>query len=104
VSIDCTIIIQTDRTVSRLHAEIKLDLINKPGNSTKCPQETITLKDLSKFGSFVNRTVGSKPVFSLPDKEISLNDGDLLTFGTDSSSFRYSKEAQYQGSACSIQY
>ena len=94
VSIDCTIIIQTDRTVSRLHAEIKLDLAIRSGDCTDFPRERITLKDLSKFGSFVNRSVDSKPVFSLSNKEISLNEGDILTFGTDSSSFRYSKKAQ----------
>eukprot|EP00250_Pteridium_aquilinum_P005707 c15761_g1_i1 orf=361-2163(-) len=88
---DCDVIIQTDKTVSRFHAEIKIDVLkpkNEPLDITNLPKPRIILKDLSKFGSFVNRNAGSKPVFSLPNKEIDLNEGDLVTFGTDSSSFR----------------
>ncbi|KAI5058177.1 hypothetical protein GOP47_0026347 [Adiantum capillus-veneris] len=88
---DCAIIIQTDKTVSRLHAEIRVDPVNN-GNGpsvvkTGC-KPRIVLRDLSKFGSFVNRSASSKPVFSLPNKEKELHEGDIVTFGTDSSSFR----------------
>ncbi|MCO5563654.1 hypothetical protein L7F22_017301 [Adiantum nelumboides] len=88
---DCEIIIQTDKTVSRLHAEIIIDPI-KSANDSNVVRPTckprIVLRDLSKFGSFVNRSAGSKPTFSLPNKEKELKEGDIVTFGTDSSSFR----------------
>ncbi|KAH7290495.1 hypothetical protein KP509_30G050900 [Ceratopteris richardii] len=87
---DTSVVIQTDKTVSRLHAEIIIDPLKSINDSTDRTsfKPRIILKDLSKFGSFVNRTAGSKPVFSLPNKEKELNEGDIITFGTDNSSFR----------------
>lgn len=88
---DCAIIIQTDKTVSRLHAEIKIEHVDSGNFSQEIasiPKSRIVLRDLSKFGSFVNKTVGSKPVFSLPEKAIVLKEEDLITFGTDNCTFR----------------
>lgn len=88
---DCAIIIKTDKTVSRLHAEIQVadvELKSLSDEIANIPRRRIILRDLSKFGSFVNKVTGSKPVFSLPNKEAILKDGDLITFGTTNCTFR----------------
>jgi hypothetical protein len=45
--------------------------------------------DLLKFGTFVNKQPGSKPLTSAPGCEASLNDGGDFTFGTNTTSFWY---------------
>lgn len=88
---DCAVAIQTDKTISRVHAEIIVEAASS-WNALQCfssvPSPEICLKDLSKFGTFVNKEICSKPVFSLANKETILSNGDLITFGTNNSTFR----------------
>ncbi|XP_057842424.2 nibrin homolog isoform X1 [Cryptomeria japonica] len=89
----CAVTILTDKTISRVHAEIIVEAASPYNNLqgfTDIPPPEIRLKDVSKFGTFVNKEVGSKPVFSLPNKETVLNNGDLITFGTTNTIFRLS--------------
>lgn len=89
----CAVTILTDKTISRVHAEIIVEAAssyNDLQGLTDIPPPEIRLKDVSKFGTFVNKEVGSKPVFSLPNKETVLNNGDLITFGTTNTIFRLS--------------
>ena len=48
------------------------------------------VRDLSKFGTFVNKESGNQPVNTLPKKETFLKNEDLLSFGTGDATFRYS--------------
>ncbi|XP_078448561.1 nijmegen breakage syndrome 1 isoform X2 [Wolffia australiana] len=87
---DCDIIIQTDRAISRIHAEIIIDGMH-PENSNRGSTESryARIKDLSKFGTFINKESGSKPVNTLPMKESFLRNGDLVSFGTGNATFRF---------------
>lgn len=84
--VGCDVIIEKDRTISRVHADVLIDWdplqIKKNGHSK------VFLTDHSKFGTFVNKESGSKPVFSLPNKQVNLKDGDLVSFGTTNATFR----------------
>lgn len=91
---DCYITIQIDKSISRLHAQ----LITEEARASRkdvhdvadIPRMPLKVQDLSKFGTFVNKLPDSKPVASSgPDKEAPLNDGDVVTFGTLQTSFRY---------------
>lgn len=88
---DCAVTIQTDKTISRVHAEIIVEAAPS-WNALQCfsgiPSPEIRLKDLSKFGTFVNKEICSKPVYSLANKETILCNGDLITFGTNNTTFR----------------
>ncbi|GAQ81046.1 hypothetical protein KFL_000690240 [Klebsormidium nitens] len=86
---DCTVTINTDKTVSRLHA----DIIVGPSPTVLSPEGAIPrpfikIKDLSKFGTFINKQHESHPIKDLPDAEAHLKDGDIVTFGSTHCSFR----------------
>ncbi|EFJ19311.1 hypothetical protein SELMODRAFT_419113 [Selaginella moellendorffii] len=87
---DCAVCIATDKTVSRVHAEFVV--LPLPPGETKC--EAI-VRDLSKFGTFLNKGAGggrARPVLELQGKEAPVKDGDEITFGTGSSTFRATYE------------
>eukprot|EP01018_Ginkgo_biloba_P011690 Gb_19226 [translate_table: standard] len=90
---DCAVTIQTDKTISRVHAEITLEAASS-WNSLQCfsniPYPEIRLRDVSKFGTFINKETGSKPIFSLANRETMLKNGDVITFGTNNTTFRLS--------------
>ncbi|XP_039010410.1 nijmegen breakage syndrome 1 protein-like [Hibiscus syriacus] len=51
----------------------------------------VTIKDLSKYGTFINKNLTSnKKVHQFPNKQTSLEDGDLLSFGTGNATLRFS--------------
>ncbi|KAF3787729.1 Nibrin [Nymphaea thermarum] len=83
---DCDVIIEKDRTISRIHADMIIDWdplqIKLNGHSKAL------LTDHSKFGTFINNESGSKPIFSLPNKQVNLKDGDRVSFGTGNATFR----------------
>ncbi|CAA6655737.1 unnamed protein product [Spirodela intermedia] len=89
---DCDVIIQTDRAVSRVHAEIIIDAMH-PRDSSRNRSSTdrpyARIRDHSKFGTFINKESGSQPVNTFPNKEALLKDGDLLSFGTGNATFRF---------------
>ncbi|OMO99219.1 hypothetical protein COLO4_13435 [Corchorus olitorius] len=78
----CDIIIYKDKGVSRIHADIIVD------DMTQSSQ--VRIKDLSKYGTVINKNLCSKKkVHEFPDKHTSLEDGDLLSFGTGNATYRF---------------
>ncbi|XP_019096869.1 PREDICTED: nijmegen breakage syndrome 1 protein isoform X1 [Camelina sativa] len=92
----CDIIINKDKGVSRIHAELTFDATTvSTSRRNKSSDETssfvIRVKDCSKYGTFVKTDLGPKEkVHELPDKEKILKDGDVITFGTGSATYRFS--------------
>ncbi|KAJ4865996.1 Nijmegen breakage syndrome 1 protein [Raphanus sativus] len=89
----CDIIINKDKGVSRIHAELTFDATTSCRN--KSPPDTssfvIRVKDCSKYGTFIKTDLVTKDkVHELPNKERILNDGDVITFGTGAATYRLS--------------
>ncbi|XP_022759410.1 nijmegen breakage syndrome 1 protein isoform X2 [Durio zibethinus] len=79
----CDIIIHKDKGVSRIHAHIIVDEMTKSSQ--------VRIKDLSKYGTFINKNLTSnKKVHQFPNKQTSLEDGDLISFGTGNANYRFS--------------
>ena len=83
---ECYITIQTDKTISCLHANLITEEAKATNTDIKdvanIPRMSLRVHDLSKFGTFVNKQPGSKPLTSMPGCEASLKDGDVVIFGT----------------------
>ncbi|XWS46476.1 hypothetical protein CRYUN_Cryun14cG0070700 [Craigia yunnanensis] len=78
----CDIIIHKNKGVSRTHAHIIVDEMSK--------SSLVRIKDLSKYGTLVNKNlISNKKVHDFPNKETSLEDGDLLAFGTGNATYRF---------------
>ncbi|XP_010500389.1 PREDICTED: nijmegen breakage syndrome 1 protein-like [Camelina sativa] len=92
----CDIIINKDKGVSRIHAELTFDATTvSTSRRNKSSDETssfvIRVKDCSKYGTFVKTDLAPKDkVHELPNKEKILKDGDVITFGTGSATYRFS--------------
>ncbi|XP_065850839.1 nibrin homolog [Euphorbia lathyris] len=89
----CDVIISKDKGVSRIHAEIVVDemtLLNPEGRKSN-RSSGVRVRDCSKYGTFINNNLGSKEkVHEFPNKEKTLNDGDLVSFGTGNATYRFS--------------
>ncbi|KAI4373619.1 hypothetical protein MLD38_011727 [Melastoma candidum] len=89
----CDIIVNKDKGVSRVHAEIIVNSMNAScTRAVKNPSSSgdVVIRDCSKYGTFINKNLGSQgKVHELPIKEASLGDGDIVSFGTGSASFRF---------------
>ncbi|KAI8536652.1 hypothetical protein RHMOL_Rhmol10G0273800 [Rhododendron molle] len=89
----CDVIVNKDKGVSRIHAEIVVDemaslgsLLNKSSNISS----KVRIRDFSKYGTFIVKNTGSKEkVHECPNKETSLKDGDLVSFGTGNATYRF---------------
>lgn len=85
-------IVNKDKGVSRIHAEIVVDemasmgsLQNKSSNSSSI----VRIRDCSKYGTFIIKNTGSKEkVHEFPKKETTLKDGDRVSFGTGNATYR----------------
>ncbi|VVA96241.1 unnamed protein product [Arabis nemorensis] len=90
----CDIIINKDKGVSRIHAELTFDATSVSTSRKKKSSETsfvIRVKDCSKYGTFIKTDLGTKEkVHELPNKEKILKDGDVVTFGTGAANYRLS--------------
>ncbi|XP_058090282.1 nibrin homolog isoform X1 [Magnolia sinica] len=89
---DCDVIIQNDRGVSRIHAELVVDAMtcrDPLQNMSDSFLSDVRIKDLSKYGTFINKEKGSKAVNELPNKETTLKNGDLVLFGSGNAVFRF---------------
>nr|XP_010918403.1 nijmegen breakage syndrome 1 protein isoform X4 [Elaeis guineensis] len=89
---DCDIIVQTDTSVSRVHAEIVVDKMTSYdashiGSGTFPSYARII--DRSRYGTSVNKELGADGVCLRKDLEAKLKDGDLVTFGTGNATFRF---------------
>ncbi|XP_042507822.1 nijmegen breakage syndrome 1 protein isoform X2 [Macadamia integrifolia] len=90
----CDVIINSDKGVSRLHAELIVDAMTSFGPLQKisagCPSQ-VCIRDCSKYGTFINKKLGSNAkVHEQPNKETTLKDGDLVIFGTGNATYRFS--------------
>ncbi|KAJ0445597.1 putative transcription factor interactor and regulator FHA-SMAD family [Helianthus annuus] len=86
----CDVIVNKDKGVSRVHAEIVIDEMISKDNTTKKSSE-IRIRDCSKYGTYIKRPVGSKEkVHEFPNKETTLDDADLVSFGTGNATYRFS--------------
>ncbi|KAI9161243.1 hypothetical protein LWI28_015687 [Acer negundo] len=89
----CDIIINKDKGVSRIHAEIFVDAmisLNPLQNKSSNASSNVRIRDCSKYGTFINNNHGSKEkVHEFPNKEITIKDGDLVSFGTGNATYRF---------------
>ncbi|XP_059285571.1 nibrin homolog isoform X5 [Lycium ferocissimum] len=90
----CDVIVNKDKGVSRIHAEILIDEMISLDHSLKKPSNILSkvrIKDCSKYGTFLNKDLDSKEkVHEFPNKETMLKDGDLVSFGTGNATYRFS--------------
>lgn len=81
----CDIIVNKDKGVSRVHAEVLVDVMTTLEQNSR-----VRLSDCSKFGTFIKRKLGNKEkVHDFPDKEATIKDGDLVSFGTGNATYRF---------------
>ncbi|TXG69821.1 hypothetical protein EZV62_004756 [Acer yangbiense] len=89
----CDIIINKDKGVSRIHAEIFVDAmisLNPLQNKSSNASSNVRIRDCSKYGTFINNNHGSKEkVHEFPNKETTIKDGDLVSFGTGNATYRF---------------
>lgn len=85
-------IINKDKGVSRIHAEIvieemiSLDHLQKKSSNIS---SKVQIRDCSKYGTFINKNLGSKEkVHEFPNRETTLKDGDMVSFGTGNATYR----------------
>ncbi|NXU84222.1 NBN protein, partial [Xiphorhynchus elegans] len=89
---NCAILIQDDQSISRSHAVLTVNRPETtPSQSLSAP--ILTVKDTSKYGTFVN---GSK----LNGSSVSLQSGDRINFGVFESKFRVEYEPLVVCSSC----
>ncbi|XP_058688097.1 nibrin isoform X2 [Poecile atricapillus] len=89
---NCSILIQDDQSISRSHAVLTVSRPEtSPSQSLSVP--ILTVRDTSKYGTFVN---GSK----LNGTSVSLQSGDRINFGVFESKFRVEYEPLVVCSSC----
>ncbi|PIN15672.1 hypothetical protein CDL12_11682 [Handroanthus impetiginosus] len=90
----CDIIINKDKGISRVHAEIIVDemvCMDHPQKGQSKNSTKVRIRDCSKYGTFINKNLGSKEkVHEFPNKETMLKDGDVVAFGTGNAKYRFS--------------
>ncbi|KAJ3690179.1 hypothetical protein LUZ61_019343 [Rhynchospora tenuis] len=88
---DCDVIVQTDTSISRVHAEIIVDTMVswEPANVGPASQSHVHILDRSKYGTFVRRGGDSEATRLKKDEDVVLRDEDLVTFGTGNATFRF---------------
>ncbi|XP_053324246.1 nibrin [Spea bombifrons] len=90
---NCAILIQDDQSISRSHAVFSVShSASNLGRSDKIP--TLTIKDSSKYGTFINEEKMENPV------PRSLKSGDRVTFGVFNSKYRVKYEPLVVSSSC----
>lgn len=89
----CDVIVNKDKGVSRIHAELVIDAMTSSDHLKKkssVKSSNIRIRDCSKYGTFINKNLGSKEkVHEFPNKETTLEDGDLVSFGTGNATYRF---------------
>lgn len=89
----CDVIINKDKGVSRVHAEIVIDAmiaLDTQRNTSRIATK-VRIRDCSKYGTFINKDlVSKKKVHEFPSRETTLQDGDLVSFGTGNATYRFS--------------
>ncbi|XP_066571500.1 nibrin isoform X1 [Amia ocellicauda] len=90
---NCAVLLQNDQSISRIHAVLSV-ISPSTNQSQACPAPALTLKDSSKYGSFVNDER------LLSDAPKTLQSGDRVTFGVFHSKFKVHYEALLVCSSC----
>lgn len=89
----CDVIITKDKGVSRVHAEIvikAMTALNALPNEHSGMSSSVLIRDCSKYGTFISKNVEPrKKVHELPNKETTLEDGNIVSFGTGNAIYRY---------------
>lgn len=89
----CDVIVKKDKGVSRIHAEIIVDSmisLDPQWNKSSNVSSNVRIRDCSKYGTFINKDLGSKEkLHEFPNKETTLKDGDLVSFGTGNATYRF---------------
>ncbi|XP_022895477.1 nijmegen breakage syndrome 1 protein [Olea europaea var. sylvestris] len=89
----CDIIVNKDKGVSRIHAEIIIDemiSVDLSHNKSSNNSSKVRIRDCSKYGTFISKNMGSKEkVHEYPHKETILKDGDMVSFGTGNATYRF---------------
>lgn len=91
-STDCDAIVQTDTSISRVHAEITIEKMVAwdPHCGAPASPSYVRVVDCSKYGTFVNKVQGTQGSRLHKDEDVMLGDGDTVTFGTGNATFRLS--------------
>ncbi|XP_057470030.1 nibrin homolog [Actinidia eriantha] len=89
----CDVIVNKDKGVSRIHAEIVVDamaFLEHQQNKSSNMSSEVRIRDCSKYGTFINKNLGAKEkVHEFPNKETTLKDGYLISFGTGNATYRF---------------
>ncbi|KAK3027601.1 hypothetical protein RJ639_042277 [Escallonia herrerae] len=89
----CDVIVNKDKGVSRIHAEIMIDAMVSPDHlQKKSPtvSSKVRIRDCSKYGTFITNSLGVKErVHEFPNMEATLKDGDFVSFGTGNATYRF---------------
>ncbi|URE07232.1 FHA [Musa troglodytarum] len=89
----CDVVVQTDTSISRVHAEIVLDKMisqDPSGSMISSGFSGVHIIDRSKFGTVVNKELGVEATRLKKNEEAMLKDGNFVTFGTGCATFRLS--------------
>ncbi|KAL9271644.1 Nibrin-like protein [Drosera capensis] len=88
----CDVIINKEKGVSRVHAEMLIDSMACLGsieNRSSGIKSYARIRDCSKYGTFIVHDGDSKiKVHECPSKEATVQDGDLISFGTGNATYR----------------
>ncbi|KAF9608172.1 hypothetical protein IFM89_007558 [Coptis chinensis] len=91
--VPCDVINNTDKGVSRVHAEVVIDSMTSLDPLQRRSTSFTTnfrIKDCSKYGTFLNKKSRSKTKFGeYPNMEAPVKDGDLISFGTGNATYRF---------------
>ncbi|XP_048441372.1 nijmegen breakage syndrome 1 protein isoform X3 [Pyrus x bretschneideri] len=90
----CDVNITKDKGVSRVHAEIVVDAMIAPlplQTKSSILSSKVRIRDCSKYGTYINKNLTSmEKIHELPNRETSLRQGDLVSFGTGNAIYRFS--------------
>ncbi|XP_056165887.1 nibrin homolog isoform X3 [Syzygium oleosum] len=89
----CDIIINKDKGVSRIHAEITVAAMTDASPlavASSASSAKVLIRDCSKYGTFINKNLGSpEKVHEFPNKQATLKDCDMVSFGTGNATYRF---------------
>ncbi|WVZ59392.1 hypothetical protein U9M48_009538 [Paspalum notatum var. saurae] len=78
---DCDVIVQSDTSISRVHAEIVIEKMVAwdPHSGAPSSPSHVRVVDRSKYGTFVNKVHGTQGSRLHKDENVMLSDGDTVT-------------------------
>ncbi|XP_074275024.1 nibrin homolog [Silene latifolia] len=86
----CDVTVGNDKGVSRVHAEIIVDDMEPFDSLSSSTSSKVRIRDCSKYGTVIDRdSYGKERVHECPGREMYLKDGDLVSFGTGTVTFRF---------------